>query len=170
MFKGAYGPTKLRYPLFGKDAAEEFDTIVLRGGANDGYSWSGNEQNATFTAGPVHARPPAGHGQRLPARHVRAPLRQRPVLGTLQSRASDRTGPSPASYYGGEKEDWDVFKHKSFTLDQGDRTALNQMLSQCQAGGHVLRGPTRDSRARTSTARPGPTIRASWTCPITWTT
>ena len=49
LFKTAYGPTKLRYPLFGKNAPDEFDTIVLRGGANDAYSWSGNEQNAQYT-------------------------------------------------------------------------------------------------------------------------
>ena len=40
-----------------------------------------------------------------------------------------------SSYYGGEKEDWDAFKHKSFDVVQGDRTALNQMLSLCQEAG-----------------------------------
>ena len=40
-----------------------------------------------------------------------------------------------SSYYGGEKEDWDAFKHKSFDVVQGDRTALNLMLAQCQQAG-----------------------------------
>ena len=42
-----------------------------------------------------------------------------------------------SSYYGGEKEDWDAFKHKNFTPSpiEGDRTALNQMLSLCQEAG-----------------------------------
>ena len=44
-------------------------------------------------------------------------------------------GAFSSSYYGGEKEDWDAFKHKNFTLSQGDRTALNQMLSLCQEAG-----------------------------------
>jgi len=30
LFKGMYGPTKLRYPIFGEEAADEFDTIILR--------------------------------------------------------------------------------------------------------------------------------------------
>jgi len=29
LFKGGYGPTKLRYPLFGDSAANEFDTVIL---------------------------------------------------------------------------------------------------------------------------------------------
>jgi len=49
LFKGIYGPTKLRYPLFGDDAAREFDTITLRAGANDGYIWGGNESNVQYT-------------------------------------------------------------------------------------------------------------------------
>ncbi|MFO8013830.1 MAG: lamin tail domain-containing protein, partial [Phycisphaerae bacterium] len=39
LFKGDYGPTKLNYSLFGGDAAEQFDTIILRSNFNDGYSW-----------------------------------------------------------------------------------------------------------------------------------
>jgi len=40
LFKGKYGPTKLDFPWFGEDAADRFDTITLRAGANDGYAWS----------------------------------------------------------------------------------------------------------------------------------
>ena len=35
LFKQAYGPTKLRYPLFGPEAADEFDTVTLRANFND---------------------------------------------------------------------------------------------------------------------------------------
>ncbi len=38
VFKGLYGVTKLHYPLFGAEAVDEFDTVTLRAGANDGYS------------------------------------------------------------------------------------------------------------------------------------
>ncbi|MBT5706348.1 MAG: hypothetical protein HOI66_08505 [Verrucomicrobia bacterium] len=37
-FRDEYGPTKLDYPLFGKDGAKEFDNIDLRTSQN--YSWS----------------------------------------------------------------------------------------------------------------------------------
>ncbi|MCS1409345.1 MAG: hypothetical protein M2R45_02525 [Verrucomicrobia subdivision 3 bacterium] len=37
-FRDEYGPSKLKYPLFGKDGADEFDNIDLRTFQN--YSWS----------------------------------------------------------------------------------------------------------------------------------
>jgi hypothetical protein len=131
LFKAAYGPTKLQYPLFGKDAPDKFDTIVLRSGANDAYSWSGNEQNAQYTRDPFmhdlqramgHA---SGHGMFV---H----LYLNGLYWGLYNPCERPDGSFSSTYYGGQKEDWDVFKHKSFTLDQGDRTALNLMLSQCQ--------------------------------------
>ncbi|MDZ7262755.1 MAG: chitobiase/beta-hexosaminidase C-terminal domain-containing protein, partial [candidate division KSB1 bacterium] len=45
LFKSQYGPSKLSYPLFGENATDRFDTIVLRAGANDGYAW----RDARFT-------------------------------------------------------------------------------------------------------------------------
>jgi hypothetical protein len=41
LFQEEYGPVKLEFDLFDYDenAADRFDTIVLRAGANDGYSW-----------------------------------------------------------------------------------------------------------------------------------
>jgi len=38
-FREQYGPGRLREPLFGAKAADEFNSLVLRGGGNDGYSW-----------------------------------------------------------------------------------------------------------------------------------
>ncbi|MHC4642059.1 MAG: CotH kinase family protein, partial [Planctomycetota bacterium] len=37
LFKSLYGPTKMRFPLFGEEATDEFDTIILRAGFNN--SW-----------------------------------------------------------------------------------------------------------------------------------
>lgn len=78
LFKGLYGPTKLRYPLFGEDAAKEFDTIVLAK-ANDGYTWSGNESNAQYTRDQFMRNSNSTPVTLLRAWAVRAPLRQRPV-------------------------------------------------------------------------------------------
>ncbi len=36
-FREQYGPTKLRFPLFGEGAADRFDTLILRGQYNDGW-------------------------------------------------------------------------------------------------------------------------------------
>jgi hypothetical protein len=134
LFKGAYGSSQLRYPLFGQDAAKEFDTIILRAGANDGYAWSGDELNAQYTKDKFihdlqratgHASP---HGMYV---H----LYVNGLYWGLYNPVERPDGSFSSTYYGGQKEDWDVFKHKSFDLIQGDRTALNQMLSLCQEAG-----------------------------------
>ncbi|HEV57898.1 MAG TPA: hypothetical protein ENN87_10470, partial [Phycisphaerales bacterium] len=41
LFKRPYGPTKLDYPIFGDEAADQFDTIILRSNFNDAYVWGG---------------------------------------------------------------------------------------------------------------------------------
>ena len=46
-FRRQYGPGKLRYPMFGKDAAQEFDNVDLRCSQN--YSWNmGGDERGLF--------------------------------------------------------------------------------------------------------------------------
>jgi len=131
LFKGMYGTTKLRYPLFGDDAAEEFDTITLRGGANDGYTWSGNERYAQFTRDQFARDLQNATGQ-AGSHGMFVHLYVNGLYWGLYNPCERPDDAFAASYYGGDKEDWDAFKHKSFTVSQGDRTALNQARSVCQ--------------------------------------
>src|SRR5215212_10400705 len=39
LFKDKWGVSKLEYPLFGPDSADEFDSVTLRADANDGWQW-----------------------------------------------------------------------------------------------------------------------------------
>lgn len=49
LFKSLYGPGKLHQDLFpGSDAVTDFDTLVLRAGANDGYAWSAAKDTEQF--------------------------------------------------------------------------------------------------------------------------
>ncbi|MBN1361946.1 MAG: CotH kinase family protein, partial [Sedimentisphaerales bacterium] len=131
LFKGLYGASKLHYPLFGEDAATEYDTLTLRAGANDGYTWSGNERNAQFTrdqfARDLHQA--AGHAT---PHGIFVHLYVNGLYWGLYNPVERPDASFSASYYGGRKEDWDVFSHKGFALHQGDRSALNLMLSLCQ--------------------------------------
>ena len=131
LFKGIYGTTKLRYALFGDAAVDEFDTITLRAGANDGYTWSGYERYAQYTRDQFvrDLQNDTGHA----ASHGRfVHLYVNGLYWGLYNPCERPDAAFSASYYGGDKEDWDAFKHKSFELNQGNRTALNQMLSLCQ--------------------------------------
>ena len=45
LFKKDYGPSKLRFPLFGTDGVVEFDTVILRGGNNNSWlHWNSEER------------------------------------------------------------------------------------------------------------------------------
>lgn len=48
LFKDIYGPGKLSFPLF-DGAVDSFNTLVLRGGGNDGYSWNSAKLTEQFT-------------------------------------------------------------------------------------------------------------------------
>src|SRR5690606_36940106 len=45
-FQGQFGPPILDYPMFGPEAAQQFDELVLRGGFND--SWPIGDRNNTY--------------------------------------------------------------------------------------------------------------------------
>jgi hypothetical protein len=153
LFKGIYGPTKLRYPLFGDDAAREFDTLTLRAGANDGYIWGGNESNVQYTRDQFMRDLQLGTGNAASHGNF-VHLYVNGLYWGLYNPCERPDGSFSSSYYGGQKEDWDVLRHKSFTVDQGDRTALNQMLSLCQEAGRSyeallkLQGKDLDGRRR----------------------
>ena len=67
-FQAEYGPTKLRYPLFGPDATNSFDTITLRMEANDGWQWSsGDNTNRLYSRDEFGRRTQLAMGQ--PASH-----------------------------------------------------------------------------------------------------
>lgn len=49
LFKSEYGTSRLRHDLFrSDDAVAEFDTLVLRAGANDGYAWADAKDTEQF--------------------------------------------------------------------------------------------------------------------------
>jgi len=131
LFKGMYGTTKLRYPLFGDEAADEFDTITLRAGANDGYTWSGNERYAQFTRDQFARDLQRGTGH-AGSHGMFVHLYVNGLYWGLYNPCERPDASFSASYYGGDKEEWDAFKHTGFELNDGNRTALNEMTSLSQ--------------------------------------
>lgn len=128
VFRGIYGDTKLRYPLFGDDAVYEFDQIVLRAGANDGYGWGGHEDRVQYTRDQFLRDLQRATGN-ASAHGNFVHLYINGLYWGLYNPCERPDGSFSAGYYGGEKEDWDALKHKSFDVSRGDRTALNQMLA-----------------------------------------
>jgi len=132
-FKGIYGPTKLRYMLFGNGAVDEFDTIVLRGGANDGYTWDA----ARFTE--QYTRDEFGRSLQVATSNAGSHgtfvhLYINGLYWGLYNPCERPDHSFSASYYGGEKENWDAmhYGHEGFEVINGDSSAWNQMLSMCR--------------------------------------
>jgi hypothetical protein len=132
LFKGMYGSSKLRYPLFGPDAADEFDTITLRAGANDAYTWNAARGTEQYTRDQFARDLQRDTGQASP-HGMFVHLYVNGLYWGLYNPVERPDGAFSASYYGGEKEDWDVFSHKGFARNQGEQDALSQMRSECQA-------------------------------------
>jgi hypothetical protein len=129
LFKGAYGPSKLRYPLFGSDAADEFDSIVLRAGANDGYAWDAAYLTEQYTRDEFGRQLQAATGSAA----VHGSFVHLYVNGLYWGLYNSCERPDAsfsAHYYGGDKDNWDAL-HDGSPAD-GDTDAWNQMLALCQ--------------------------------------
>jgi hypothetical protein len=119
-FRDEYGPTKLDYPLFGKDGAKEFDNIDLRTSQN--YSWSYQlDTRSIFLRDPLcrdlqlAMNEPGARGEFY---HLYLNGQYWGIYNTCE-RIKAAFG---ESYRGGKKEDYDVVK-----IDAGYRTSGSTM-------------------------------------------
>lgn len=129
-FKGDYGPTKLRYRLFPDSPVDSFDTVVLDAHLN--LTWTHPD-----------------HGQRVRSQYVRdayvSDLQN--AMGSLAPHdifvhlylngvywgvydLHERPDASfGAEYLGGEKGDYDAYRHNSATLVDGTSAAWTAMFT-----------------------------------------
>jgi hypothetical protein len=132
LFKRNYGPGKLTYPLFeDPGAASGLDTLVLRAGANDGYSWSSarlTEQYVRDEFGRSLQRDAGNAGAHGTFVH----LYLNGLYWGLYNAVERPDHAFGAAYYGGDKNDWDAINSGDVT--NGDLTAWNTLLSKCRAG------------------------------------
>jgi hypothetical protein len=135
LFKGIYGPSKLRFPLFGPDAASEFNTIVLRSSFNDGYGWSGARYYEQYTRDEFIRTLQRDMGHASP-NSILVHLYINGLYWGLYFPCERPDASFSASYYGGEEEDWDTFSHSGITLREGNDSALDQMTALCQHASH----------------------------------
>ena len=128
LFKNQYGAGKLDFPLFGigTGAADSFDTITLRSEANDGWQWS--------SAGtrPLYARDEFGRRTQLATGQVGSHGTNMHVYinGVYWGMYNPVERPDAAfgaTYYGGEKEDWDAVN--SGEAVDGNLNAWNAMMN-----------------------------------------
>ncbi len=139
-FQGQYGPTKLEYDLFPDSPVNTFDTLVLDAHFNNSWAYGGSLKvdrdgerlsqrevaqytRDLFTSDICNALgSPSPHG-----RHVHLYLNGLYWgLYWLHERPDEHYA---AEHFGGQAEDYDVFKHTPDTVLNGTNTSYNQLLN-----------------------------------------
>lgn len=129
VFSSDYGPSRLKFPLFGSEATDDYNAIVLRAGfCNAWVHHSSEERNrAQFTrdawAKDVQLR--MGH---LGANNSFAHLYINGIYWGLYNPTERLDDDFGASYLEGSKEEFDVIKDYTEVGD-GNITAWNNMMS-----------------------------------------
>jgi hypothetical protein len=133
LFKRIHGPTKLNFEMFdAPDAVSRFDTIVLRAGANDAWNnWSAGS-NAQYILDEYMRRTQTAMGQVSP-HGTFVHLYINGLYWGLYNPVERPMASFCASYYGGDKEDWDALNSGTPTGESKTAT-WSEMMSQASAG------------------------------------
>jgi hypothetical protein len=136
IFKGEFGPTKLHYKLFPDSPVEEFDTLIVSAGHNLYWNYMPNDDQRTraqyvrdqFVADLQNAMGGLSHHGRFVHLYLNGLYWG---LHEMHERPDDSFA---ASYYGGDKKDYDVIKHDAGQVVSGSSSTLNTLFSIARSG------------------------------------
>lgn len=135
-FREEYGTTKLKYPLFGDQGADEFDALDLRTFQNYSWSFQGDSQGVfirdQFSRDSQLAM--GRQGERGNYYHLYINGQYWGLFNTCERPEAAYS----ATYYGGNKEDWDVIKVEAgpyaINATDGDLQAWTRLYNAARAG------------------------------------
>jgi hypothetical protein len=131
LFKSLYGSAKLRYPFFGPEAADEFNSLTLRANNNDGYQWDSAGGTALYIRDAFALESARQMGMVVP--HTRfVHLYINGFYWGLYNPVERPDAAFTSTYFGGNREDWDAINYDS--APDGTYDAWNRMLAQARAG------------------------------------
>ena len=137
-FQGQFGPTKLKYKVFEDSPVESFDTLMLAGGHNNYWNYNNNDTQRTramyvrdqYVANLQNAMSGLSHHGRFVHLYLNGLYWG---LYFIHERPDESF---QASYQGGSKEEYDVFKHDSVTaanVVSGSVASYNTMWTYLNA-------------------------------------
>jgi len=130
MFKGIYGPTVLKYPIFGEDAADEFDCLILRANFNDGYPFGRDCSQYIRDECVRRLQLALGH----PSPHgTFVHLYVNGLYWGLYNPVERPESSFAATYFGGGKEDWDAL-NSGRPVGDSNLSTWNAMLNVVRQG------------------------------------
>lgn len=133
-FRGKYGDSKLRYPLFGEEGVDEFEKIDLR--AEQNYSWGFcNDARSTFAHEVFTRDTQAAMGQPYTRSRYYHLYLNGHYWGLFQTQERSEARYAK-SYFGGEVDDYDVAKadHGEISYTDGDLDAYERLYDATVAG------------------------------------
>lgn len=123
LFKSLYGVGKLRHDLFkSDDAVAEFDTLVLRAGANDGYAWDAAKDTEQFIRNRFGGDLNRAFGNPSPHGFF-VHLYLNGIYWGVYELCERPNEDFSASYFGGNAIDWDTVN--AGDIKNGDLNAWN---------------------------------------------
>jgi len=124
VFREEYGATKLRYPLFGPDAVDEFDNFILRANSNDAWRYGGSGAlyvRDAFAMDTVRAMGNVASHSTFVHLYING------LYWGLYNPVERPDAAFSASYHGGDKESWDAINQDS--VPDGNYDAWNRLLA-----------------------------------------
>ena len=128
---GAVWAGPLERALFGPKAADEFDTLVLRGGANDGYSWQPGASQPLYIRDSFIRRSLLDMNAPA-ARDFFVHLYINGVYWGLYDLTERPDAAFAGSYFGGTEDDWDALNDNG--VSSGSNAAWTNLLALCSQG------------------------------------
>jgi len=129
VFRGQYGASKLDFPLFGPDATDSFDNVVLRANGNDAWPYGGARALYMRDAFAMETARAMG----MEASHTNfVHLYLNGMYWGLYNLVERPDAAFSSSYYGGDKENWDALNQDS--VPDGNRDAWNRLLGILDSG------------------------------------
>ncbi len=128
-FTEAFGPPKLNYPLFGDDAAQQFDTFILD--SVDNFSWNHPGPDQSDNAKYIQDQYVADIHNAMGGVSPHGRFQHLYINGLywgmyyLHERADESFA---AAYLGGERDAYDVLKHNQHTVVNGSNEHYLAML------------------------------------------
>ncbi|OHB72714.1 MAG: hypothetical protein A2V70_02015 [Planctomycetes bacterium RBG_13_63_9] len=131
VFRNQYGAGKLEYPFFGDSATDEFDTIILRSNAQDAWVYNiESNRVGTFARDQwLHETQQAMGQPAVSANYVHLYING--LYWGVYNPTERPDASFGASYFGGEKGDYDALKNHEEVID-GTGDAYFQLLTLIQ--------------------------------------
>jgi hypothetical protein len=135
-FQEPHGPTKLNFPLFEEGSADRFDTLVLDARLNNAWNYGRNDtqrRRAQYTRDQFVSdiqNALGGYGHH--GQHVHLYLNG--LYWGLYNLHERPDGAFAASYFGGNKKDYDAIKHNENNVVSGSNADYRRMFDIAQGG------------------------------------